>query len=1757
MGNPPRPGVGNESVTSIENVGEIAEILARTRQQLLDLTRRNRLINFKIATRDIELMDASVDPLFDTLDARDRQLKFTCLVETLDSDESVVQMLPASRADLQTPYTERELERKLDRLYREYRTQLEETGGNNLYLAMGFLSFAESSDSQVLQRAPLILIPIRMNRDKGKKIESYSIELHDDELDTNHSLAHKLKELAVDLPPLATALPQEDDEKGTLKPSQYLDLVRQAISSSRDTRWELDEHIVLGLFRFQKQIMWHDLDPARWPSHAPITDREMVRRVLLGAREGEEPPGIRRDVVEQDKPDSPQLHLVLDADSSQFSSLVDAIDSEPGRGLVIEGPPGTGKSQTIANLIAAAIDKGKTVLFVAEKMAALDVVYTRLDEVGLGEFCLALHGLNTNKAELAQNLKRRLDASRSRPKGGDDLQRQWQRTRDELKLTSLALRKPVGPQERPAHEVIWTIERLRQELPEAYALDALDLSDTVERDAFETSVQLLADIGREWSNIPEAARIVWQDFVPTHTEDAVLRDVGAALEDSAAKLSDLDSQLAHSGLAEAFGASPRIADWLRLAEASPETILPPVPATADRNVIDRVLANSDLDGANRLLSAVLRYLEHVETLSKIYDYQATDSDAIAAQLKGHLEPIVGVADQPDATIADLSRMAREHQDACEALRTLTEKSDPVAKLLGLAPARVQEFSPLLQKAQELIEAPDAMALYAEGIHARANAPQMFEAAQQERVRILNLLEALPEFASQRVEDTEALDEAIRIIRSSEGKWLPVLRRSFRDARRLVRGILVDPKTFSRQLSFADRLEQLRRACASRDEFAENESYKLALGLPFRGLGTDWQTLGDIVATGTRLRALIGGEAAQQALSDWGQHFERTSSIIDDMQARLVTIEQFRRHYAYPQPLWQRPVAEIARTLEPHARRLEEASTALSLDSVVQSAPLKTALDGVSRVRPLARRAEAEIPANSAFSVLFGEGWSGAETDPSGMQQALQWVADCVEKPAISQSVLRWLVPTSEGPSSDRLTFLHRSAMHVRHALATVNRSLTQCGELHQRSWFEMASANTEQLADKFRRAAGQRHALTLLAAWHRLKTRADGFNLSALVEEVRLGRLVGAQAATAYQAGTLLEAMKAHVQAHPTLRNFSGTVYEELRQRFIKSDREMFELAALEIAAGLLKKEPPLGVSAGRVGALTELGLIRHQIGLKRNHRPIRYLVSKAGNAMQVLKPCFLMSPMSVAQFLPRGEVNFDLLVMDEASQIRPEDALGAVARATTCVIVGDPKQLPPTAFFEAATDTAESDDDYVTDNVESILDICLKQLPFRRLTWHYRSEHESLIQFSNERFYDGDLRVIPSARRSARDLGVHATFVEQPSYRRGGYNRGEAEVVVGKILETLERFPNATIGAAAMNRRQAEEIEALLERAKRDRPGLDEVIAGLSEPLFIKNLENVQGDERDVIVISTTYGPEEAGAPVAQRFGPINSDVGWRRLNVIATRARQRVELVTSLRPSDILLGENAKRGAREFRAYLEYAFHGRVSDTGTPTSRSPDSPFELAVIAHIERMGYRCEPQIGVAGFFIDIGVVHPDRDGEFVLGIECDGATYHSSPSVRDRDRLRQEILERKGWSIHRIWSTSWFHARSIELDRLKDRIEQAILEARGRAATEFDWTPAAQPEPFEGELESRIEAEEVEHHEDVASQLERFWQANIKEQFPNRETSLLSPDMIKLIASRQPYDREDFQSMIPQAMREKINPREMAFLDDVLDIVSGLA
>jgi very-short-patch-repair endonuclease len=504
------------------------------------------------------------------------------------------------------------------------------------------------------------------------------------------------------------------------------------------------------------------------------------------------------------------------------------------------------------------------------------------------------------------------------------------------------------------------------------------------------------------------------------------------------------------------------------------------------------------------------------------------------------------------------------------------------------------------------------------------------------------------------------------------------------------------------------------------------------------------------------------------------------------------------------------------------------------------------------------------------------------------------------------------------------------------------------------------------------------------------------------------------------------------------LRYFSAAEQNQIVEKFKDLDKTVLDLAKFRLATAHWNQLP-------KYEAGGQLGVLREEFAKKRRHLPVRQLLMKAGRAIQSVKPIFMMSPMSVATYLVPNAMEFDLVVFDEASQVRPVDAIGALLRGKQAVVVGDEKQMPPTSFFERmiSSDDSDEDDSSVTSDMESVLSMFLgKGCPSRMLRWHYRSRHHSLIAVSNKEFYDSRLVVFPSPDIGRGTMGLFYNHLPMTAYDRGGTrsNPLEAKAVAEAVMRHASETPNLTLLVAAFSIAQATAIEDALETLRRQNSHLEPFFSSNAhEPFVIKNLETIQGDERDVVFISIGFGKTPEGY-LAMNFGPLNKEGGERRLNVLITRARSRCEVFTNLQAGDLDLTRSQARGVSTLKLFLNYAETGLL-DNPIETSRDDDSPFEDAVAQTLIREGLTVHRQIGSAGFFIDMAIVDPERPGHYLLGIECDGATYHSSKSARDRDRLRQAVLENLGWQLHRIWSTDWFQNPTQELKRLFLALEKS--------------------------------------------------------------------------------------------------------------------
>lgn len=700
--------------------------------------------------------------------------------------------------------------------------------------------------------------------------------------------------------------------------------------------------------------------------------------------------------------------------------------------------------------------------------------------------------------------------------------------------------------------------------------------------------------------------------------------------------------------------------------------------------------------------------------------------------------------------------------------------------------------------------------------------------------------------------------------------------------------------------------------------------------------------------------------------------------------------------------------------------------------------------------------------------LLGQRWAGATTDVAEVHRFL----DRVEA---FRAILLELREHNEIVDEDRILRLYTEEAELlgseRRAGAAIARleeassawaaaraQLDELLELEGMEALDLAGLD-EALATLCRELP----ALRVWTAWCRAASRARGLGLGPLVDRHFHGELGPDDLEPALERSVREEWVEDVMASEPLLKHFRGTDHEARIREFRELDAKSHQVAREEVLARMFARLPDLNAPG-------EMAILRRELQRKRGHRPIRKLFSEIPTTLLRVKPCVLMSPLSVAQYLDPALDLFDLVVFDEASQIPPWDAVGAIARGRSVVVVGDSKQLPPTSFFDRGEDEQALDDEDQFD-LESILDDCVAAgLPIHSLDWHYRSRHEALIAFSNHHYYDNRLHTFPAAHAVVPHLGVKWRQIDG-FYDKGRSrtNRAEADAVVAEIVERLtdSARQHQSIGVVTFSQAQQRLIEDLLDLARREQPEIERHFGNeVPEPVFVKNLENVQGDERDVMLFSICYGPDAQGR-VSMNFGPLNRQGGERRLNVAVTRARELLVVFSTLTPDQIDLSRTRAVGVRHLKTFLDYARRGPVAieeASVVDPDADFDSPLEADIARALEARGYELHRQVGCSGYRIDLAVVDPDRPGAYLLGIECDGAAYHSARSARDRDRIRQSVLESLGWRFHRIWSTDWWLDPEAELERAIEAIEKA-REQRDRPPPPPEPAVVAPPEPLD--------------------------------------------------------------------------------------------
>lgn len=680
--------------------------------------------------------------------------------------------------------------------------------------------------------------------------------------------------------------------------------------------------------------------------------------------------------------------------------------------------------------------------------------------------------------------------------------------------------------------------------------------------------------------------------------------------------------------------------------------------------------------------------------------------------------------------------------------------------------------------------------------------------------------------------------------------------------------------------------------------------------------------------------------------------------------------------------------------------------------------------------------------------LFGALWQGESSDWDALDSYIRWVVEfrgvCVANGLKEQALV---VAARPRPDVSVIARLRDETERAAQEMSALRMHI---------GWAQdyLAAAPFAEIAQRLEELYRNLHLAPRWAVFEQARARvAESFAVELLEAALR-GETPFADLALAFRRVFFSRWLSEAVGKREPLRQFSTLTHEQRIAEFKKLD----EGVLLENRVDLVRRLRDRVQAQLRTPEAAEaMPFLRRQLTLQRGLSPLRTTFQRALTAIRAIKPVFLMSPLTVAQLLDGKAPNFDLVIFDEASQLPAEDAAGAVARGQQLVVVGDPKQLPPTNFFSvmSGTSNAPRGEDGVPlfEDSESILEEFMGSgAPMTRLKWHYRSAHESLINFANVSFYDSGLYTFPSVETDSHDAGLSFEHIPEGVYEGKGLNMIEARRVADAVVRHARSNPEVSLGVGTFNLRQQIAIQDELEQRRRQDPRLEPFFArNKRAPFFVKNLENLQGDERDVIFLSVTYA-KDANGVLRYNFGPLNGENGWRRLNVLTTRARQSMRVFSSMKGDEINPLYTTSQGPQLLRDFLLYAERGRLSSTIVDEAAQTESLFEREVYMELVRHGLKLQPQVGVAGYRIDFGIRDEEMPERFLCGIECDGAAYHSSETARDRDRLRQQVLEARGWTIHRLWSTDWFKDRNGQIERLLDLVERTRRKARDERAAE---------------------------------------------------------------------------------------------------------
>lgn len=1650
------------------------------KKKLLDLGKRNRLLNHRDTKRgSIRIVSPSSLALWRSFVEEESPIVFSYINEESEFDDAGDggQKIEVVNGNVETNKTLPEQQKTLRSLRNKARSFSNEQGVNALYLAFGFLNWKESPSSKQFIQSPLILVPVYL---QWESITSpFELRLHDDEIVINPTLAYKMEnDFGVTLPPF---------ESGD-SPADYFNTLNRLVASQG---WSVEQGTCLTLLSFLKINMYNDLE-----KHRESISEHPVVRALAGDASGLTVDVSALDDYDHDASTTPaDSYLIVDADASQ----IDAIEcAKMGASFVLQGPPGTGKSQTITNIIAECLADGKKVLFVSEKMAALDVVHRRLKDAGLDDFALVLHSYKANKKDVLDQLGRSLELSDNKVKLADEAYRSL----DQL----LSDRKRLNDYSSQLHEIIAPLNKsifdANGEIAECCDVEDIVFSvDDVRNVSSGTYLSMCGVLNRYGSVLNSMHEDIeenpWHDTVLAFVGNELRHDLVSkaamcksklrailALSDEAAEHFGIEAESLPSlkNAAAALGSASRspkvLASWIEsedLDSLASECEVWDGKRRSLYGLLDEIeivrrelgekrlwtdggvrLSNDDL---GELLAEYSRDLEvKLRTNEILGVWRKTESaervKAVLAELKGHADHLAESRQRSRRSFArDIEQIdylpvqqrfdSRYDRDFLEKRGSyLTDRSD--LKNVVLLKSTV------LHSNKDTLLALEGACRLADHRAWAEESPELSE------------LSALEEEIASTCEaeiNQISYNEIYLRYKTTSSSFAKIFNSQYKRDRSIVGSLMKGLSGKPSDDEVLSVLSMLRR----RDEL-----------LAWRDSSLRWVEL-------CSLESALRNQFSDDVFSlDYRSIFQRYRDEYDDAFAETyleyeADLSLFES-YIIPGTSIDRQIVVDEITLlsdiSGERRWFEENDESLkrllgdcylreetdfdSLDSACRTFALLCRCDVACRdALSLLASSKAE---HASFLQKYGPDYVGICSDWGALISKIKWAQDfSTVVVAEGITVTRDFVVRS---CEDRDFATHCGDLKVRieSALEDVEKTVAWFANLFEAD-SGVGGMPVSRLLDKLEACSENLEALEEILDYRKVRADCDVLGLGDCIAALEAAEIPHDRIIPVFKKRFFRLWLDSVLPDYPAVASFRHRTQEDLIEEFRDLDKRQMSIARSRVKAKLINALPSLDRFTS---GYDDVRILQREMGKKRRIMPIRRLFSAIPGLITTLKPCLMMSPLSVSLFLESDLYRFDTVIFDEASQVCTENAIGAIFRGKQVIVAGDSKQLPPSNFFAAST----SDDDFDSDEeandgaydvgaFESVLDEA-SMLPARTLLWHYRSRHEHLIAFSNAKIYRSRLVTFPSSIDRAPDFGVEYEYVQNGSYDRGGRkgNVLEAERVAELVFDHFRRNPERSLGVIAFGSVQEYAIDAAVRKMRLRNQEFEQFFnEELEEPFFIKSLENVQGDERDTIIFSIGYAKDSNGI-MRMQFGPLSQSGGERRLNVAVTRAKYNVKLVGSILPTDIVAERVSSEGPKLLKSYIDFAMRGPKAledELTVPDSVEFDSPFEESVFDFLNSKGYRVATQVGCSGYRIDMAVKHPTLDGRYVLGIECDGATYHSARTARERDRLRQDVLEGMGWRIYRIWSTDWIKSPVTERNRLIDAVERALSEYVERGST----------------------------------------------------------------------------------------------------------